>query len=201
MAGSNPKPIPALKPKQIARFWSYVDKTPGQGPKGDCHEWKGGRFPSGYGSFGINNRAFRSHRVAFFIVSGIDPGENLVRHRICDNRPCCRYEHLAAGTHLDNMADRDAKGRQAKGKTHFSHTRPECIARGDRSGSRTHPESRPRGEHHWKSVVTDAQQLAICAEYDPPRVGLSALGRKYGIGPSGIQKIIKKYLAGKPSGS
>jgi hypothetical protein len=35
----------------------------------------------------------------------------------CDNPPCRKLSHLFLGTPADNAADRDAKGRQARGET------------------------------------------------------------------------------------
>ena len=36
----------------------------------------------------------------------------------CDTPPCCNPKHLWIGTQQDNTADRTAKGRTPKGKTH-----------------------------------------------------------------------------------
>jgi hypothetical protein len=35
----------------------------------------------------------------------------------CDNRKCCNPSHLFLGTNLDNIADKLAKGRQARGES------------------------------------------------------------------------------------
>jgi DNA-binding CsgD family transcriptional regulator len=55
-----------------------------------------------------------AHRVAWFLEHGSIPAGQHVLHR-CDNRLCCNPAHLFLGTNLDNIADRHAKGRTARG--------------------------------------------------------------------------------------
>lgn len=40
----------------------------------------------------------------------------VVRHK-CDNPQCVNLEHLELGTQLDNITDRDSRGRTARGAT------------------------------------------------------------------------------------
>lgn len=91
------------------RFESKVDRSPGQGPNGDCHEWTASRFAKGYGSFGYERKTRYAHRVAWFLATGTWP-ESCVCHR-CDNPPCVRIDHLFLGTYRDNARDMVAKGR------------------------------------------------------------------------------------------
>lgn len=94
-------------------FWLQVDKR----GDGDCWVWTGKRWPhAGYGkSYG---RSQYAHRVAFALVNGPIPDGKHVMHT-CDNRLCCNPNHLKLGTHMDNMADRTAKGRTAR---HYGET-------------------------------------------------------------------------------
>ena len=112
----NCKPLPPLSEGDIARFWSKVDKTPGQGPKGDCWCWTACRLTSGYGQLRTSH-GMLAHRVAYFIQKGEDPYPMLVLHS-CDNRLCCNGEHLSKGTHQDNVDDCCSKRRQARSSTH-----------------------------------------------------------------------------------
>lgn len=95
------------------RFWSKVDC---RGPD-DCWPWKSAAVSSyGYGVLNIKNKVHSSHRLAWELTHG--PIENglHVLHR-CDNAPCCNPAHLFLGTHQDNMADMNAKGRNGTAGT------------------------------------------------------------------------------------
>lgn len=156
------------------RFWTYVDRSGGIDA---CWPWLKGRNAHGYGKFGIGGRTETAHRLAWEFSFGPIPkgsGHNgtCVCHR-CDNPSCANPRHLFLGTDLDNVRDRDAKRRTARGDrngsrlypdrltrgdTHWTHTNPEGLARGDRNGSRLHPERLLRGDAH--------------RERCPPRKGL-----------------------------
>jgi hypothetical protein len=106
--------------KDLNRYSSYVDTTPGLGPKGDCWEWRGYIKKGGYGQFS-NNGACTAHRAAYEMATGeLIPDGKCVLHK-CDNRKCVKaYLHLSLGTHQDNMDDKENKGRgnQASGENH-----------------------------------------------------------------------------------
>jgi hypothetical protein len=104
-------PIPPLSAGDLRRFWKYVDKTPGLGPRGQCWEWRGARTGRGYGTLGIGYRTYAAHRLALLIQRGIDPGDKLACHT-CDHPPCVRGDHLWPGTHEDNLTDARRKGRR-----------------------------------------------------------------------------------------
>lgn len=79
-----------------------------------CLLWTGTTNRDGYGTIYFEGRRYNTSRLAFAAWQH-DPGTASVLHR-CDNPPCFLSEHLFAGSQRDNMADRNAKGRQAKGE-------------------------------------------------------------------------------------
>jgi len=93
------------------RFWQKVDKS------GDCWLWTGYINPSGYGQFQeTSTLSERAHRTSWKLANGpIPPGMFVCHH--CDNPPCVNPAHLFIGTGNDNMADKVAKGRQARGES------------------------------------------------------------------------------------
>lgn len=152
------KPLPNVSQKDIDRFWSKVDR---QSPD-ECWPWTAGMRTRGYGQFKAARRNIIAPRLAFFLQRGIDPFPLDICHA-CDNPPCCNPSHLFAGTQDQNNKDMTAKGRSARGDksgsrthpesrprgdNHPSRLRPECLARGERNGKRTHPEKIQRGDDH-----------------------------------------------------
>jgi hypothetical protein len=113
-----------------------------------CLEWTAGRFEKGYGQFWFAGKTCQAHRVAM-MLGGAEVGDLCVLHR-CDNPPCVNREHLFLGTAADNVADKIAKGRASysSGDAHYSRTRPECIARGEKHQRRMR-EVAARGEKHY----------------------------------------------------
>jgi hypothetical protein len=93
-------------------FWNRV----WPGPLQKCWIWKGTIGGKGYGKFCKNKKNNFAHRVSYTIHFGKIPDNKCVLHT-CDNRACVNPLHLWLGTNADNMADRNAKGRQAKGET------------------------------------------------------------------------------------
>lgn len=98
------KSMPLLSAEDVQTFQRRV----GGGDR--CWHWQGPIYPNGYGRFNIRCDSFAAHRVAWFIKTGIDPGPLCVCHS-CDNRICCRPDHLFLGTYEDNNHDMISKGR------------------------------------------------------------------------------------------
>ena len=95
------------------RFWSYIDIK----EEDECWLWKGGITTNGYGQFRIGNKKVRPHRVVLEMnVGKLKDGEQALHH--CDIKLCCNPYHIYKGTCDDNMKDKVAKNRQARGETH-----------------------------------------------------------------------------------
>jgi len=56
------------------------------------------------------------HRLAYMVWNGVLTNKDHVLHS-CDNTCCINPRHLSRGTHQENMADRNTKGRQARGES------------------------------------------------------------------------------------
>lgn len=182
------------------RFWSYVDQ---RGPD-ECWIWTGGKA-CGYGMFSLGRKSVKAHRLAYELTHGAIPAGLCVCHT-CDNRPCCNPAHLWLGTNADNIADRDAKNRQARGDANGARLHPELLARGDANGSRLHlesrprgdahgsrlhPESRPRGEAHARAKLTEADVRAIrqrAADGERP----ARIARDYGVTKESTYAIVRR---------
>ncbi len=208
MANNDSKRIPPLAQADIDRFWSKVDKAPGFGPNGDCWKWNAAAREHGYGRFFVHRHGARisisSHRMSFFLSTGEDPMGFFVIHS-CDFPPCNNPDHLRKGTHADNMADRTTRNRQAKGDRQGSRLHPESVkrgdlswpslhpetmARGDRHGTKTHPESILRGEKNGSSKLTWADIRAI-RSYRAQGVTQIELANRYGVSKSTIKRILR----------
>lgn len=134
--------IPQLTKKQVENLWDGITKRPS-----GCWEWHRCCFTAGYGMIRLGNHGYAVHRVVYQLHYGNDPSEMQVLHR-CDNRKCCRPDHLFLGTNYDNVMDKMQKGRWngGKGAGHGHNTKPECY---------------PVGEDHRMSKATTDQVIEI----------------------------------------
>lgn len=169
-------------PEFQERFWAKVKKTD------YCWVWTACKNYAGYGKLACNGRHLLAHRASYEMhVSAIPDGLIVCHH--CDNPACVRPDHLFVGTHADNSDDKVRKGRQAKGERHGSRTHPECVPRGDQHPSRTHPECLRRGDLHPQAQLTETQVLEIRTQY-----GMGAtqdqLAMRFGISQSAVSLIV-----------
>jgi hypothetical protein len=138
-----------------ARFEAKVDRS------GACHLWTGTLYASGYGCFWFEGKNRKAHRVAFFLKHGRWPTPNCLHS--CDTPACCNDEHLFEGTHADNVADRDAKGRQ-----------------------RT-----PLGVGHGSAKLTEGK-VARIRMLNASGVSQRELGRRFGISSRHASRIVNR---------
>jgi len=92
--------------------------------KDECWEWQAAVDSCGYGRFGFRKELLSAHRFAWIIAFGEIPSGIHVLHS-CDNPPCCNPCHLFLGSHQDNMADRNNKGR-SNGGSKSGEDNPAC---------------------------------------------------------------------------
>ncbi len=142
----------------------------------ECSRYTGPIDPDGYGTFGLDGKKWRAHRLAYTLAYGpITPGKYICH--TCDNKWCVGFAHLWEGTHDDNMHDAVRKGRTAKG---------------DRNGLRLHPESVRRGEGHAQHRLTNADVLEIRARYTGERGQLTHLATEFGVAYQHIDRIVRR---------
>jgi hypothetical protein len=117
-----------------------------------------------------------AHRRSYELTYGPIPSGKMILHE-CDNPACCRPDHLFIGDQDENMADMVRKGRQAHGERHFTHTKPDRVARGERAA---------------KARLTEEQVCTIRERYSSGNASSVLLGREYDVWPSSIIRIIKR---------
>jgi hypothetical protein len=194
---------PTLTEQDIQRFWSYIDKSPGQGPKGDCWEWQRGKTGSGYGAYDVGGRAYVASRLVFYLTYGRWPDTFALHH--CDNPPCCREEHLFEGTNRDNALDAKHKDRLASGDRHWARSHPEKLrrgeqniarlyperlARGDRNGSRLYPERLAHGERNPAAKLTSETVLAIVKDFFVDGIPRKRIAQRRNTSYSNVKMIL-----------
>lgn len=166
-----------LTPAQVAGFWKKVDRSGGPAA---CWPWTARSVDrDGYGQSMFGQRGarlpYRAHRLAYVLTYGAPPPDRpQVLHR-CDTPRCCNPAHLYAGTNRDNIADRHARGRDA---------------RGARSGARLHPERVARGERVNTAKLSAADIPTIRAA--PSTLPNSVLARRYGVSTVMVGKIRRR---------
>lgn len=164
--GDPTSPTPSRRRRPVAdRFWEKVAR----GGPGQCWEWQGSRDELGYGFFRVshNENMRKAHRVAWELINGPIPQGQRVCHR-CDNPPCCNPADLFLGTHAENMADRNLKGRSTKGRV---------LHWGERSGR--------------SAKLTLVQVEEIAATYAAGGISQSELGQRYGVSQTHIGRIVR----------
>jgi hypothetical protein len=103
----------------------------------------------------------RTHRWSLILTGVVIPkGLNSLHH--CDNPPCVRPKHLYLGTHGQNVADKIAKDRHA------------------------------RGERVSGAKLTASDVLTIRERAAGGGVSLAALAREYGIWMGSIWNIVHR---------
>jgi len=122
------------------RIRSLADRFHGNYTAGDpsaCWLWTGSVHHSGRAIIADErNRQRIAARVAWELSNGQIPHRLLVCHT-CDNPRCVNPAHLFLGRDVDNVADRDRKGRQAVGTAKKNAKLTEVEVRAIRASGKT----------------------------------------------------------------
>lgn len=131
-----------------------------------CREYMRARR-GGYGRIWTGLRLEDAHVASYRVNKGPIPSGHHVLHH-CDNPACWEPSHLWTGTVAENMADRDAKGRNGGWKSR-GHNRP----------------STQRGAKHAKAKLTTWQVREFKRRLEKePGLKVAALAREYGVSSS-----------------
>lgn len=101
--------------------------------------------------------------------------EGLFAIHACDNPSCVNPAHLSAGTIIENNADKFKKMR---------------TARGDKNGSRLHPERLMRGERQHLAILTAQKVTEIRAMYRDG-ASISSIVRKMEVGRGAVRGVTR----------
>lgn len=142
------------------RFWKKVHISDSD----KCWEWKGGKFTNGYGQFYDGQNKIGAHRFAYIDRFGEIINNLLVCHK-CDNRSCVNPEHLFLGTHEENFADMDSKGRRRNADS--------------------------RGEKNGRDKLTQKDVVEIRQRHKTGET-IAAIARFFGRGETTIRHIIQE---------
>ena len=131
-------------------------------PNSGCWLWLRGSIKPGYGVLRLSrDETDLAHRASWRAYRGEIPPDTAVLHS-CDTPPCVNPRHLFLGTQLDNIRDREAKQRTA------------------------------RGEHvEGRRVLTEADVLAIRADA-AVGAAYPDLARRFGVVPDHIGRIVRR---------
>jgi len=158
-----------------------------------CWLWKASFQNHGlrYGRFWLNGKTITAHRAMWILTFGSIQDELEVCHS-CDNPSCVNPNHLWLGTRHQNIADRNAKGRTAKGNRNGAYTHPESRRTGNKNGLHRDPSRAARGERNGNSKLTADQVVTIRRLHRTGKYGYSTLGRLFNVDQGTVANVVKQ---------
>jgi len=183
----------------VERFWSKVDTS------GEHWTYRGWHDITGYPMFRLQGKDIRVSHFVWELRYDRRFPEGLFATHTCDMPQCVNPLHIRPGTQAENIADRDRKGRTARGdrsgarlhpesrprgRDHWMHQHPEWIRRGDDHYYRRHPEQIRRGEDAHNASLTNAQAVAIYLRYQVVK-SQRKVAREFGVTRDVVQTIVR----------
>lgn len=149
-----------MKAGKLGDFWSKVDI------KGDddCWNWTGMTYRNRdlRGLVRVKKKLTFAHREAWRLTHGEIPKGMCVCHK-CDVTTCCNPRHLFIGTQLENIADRQKKGR--------------CKSKG------------PDGQKNGMAKLRDDQANEILRLLETKAVKSKEIAKRFGVSESLISRM------------
>lgn len=108
-----------LPPAVLARFEAQIFRS-----EDGCWLWTGRKSTQGYGLLGAFGGYLRTHIVAYALWVDDIPEGHVIDHFECDNKACCRPDHLKAVTSWENTARGESVVAQQARKTMCSRGHP-----------------------------------------------------------------------------
>jgi hypothetical protein len=184
----NPQHLSVGVPKTLTRenllqkFFGKVDTSGGELA---CWMWKGAKCQNGYGTMMFEKKLRSAHHLVFFLRHGewpaYDPKHSVLAH-LCGKKLCVNPGHLQLVPANRNIRHNVVAQRQARGDTHSSVTKPECVRRGAKNGRAK------------LSEIDVAIIRKTANKYDLKRGIFAILGRKFRIGEDIVGRIVKRDL-------
>lgn len=178
-----------MRPTVEERFWAKVDTS--AGPDG-CWNWLGAGGAGLHGVIWRGGSNVGAHRLSWELRNGVKVPDGLFVCHSCDNPSCVNPDHLWVGTQAQNMRDCQMKGRRARGDRHGSRLHPDRVARGDRNGARLHPERMPRGERNGSAKLSVNDVLSILQMHSAGGVTQKEIAKLHGVSPSLVHCIVSR---------
>lgn len=186
MAVVKRRPIPPLAQKDVARFWSHVEKN----EPDVCWLWQAALSIGGYGRFAIHQITYPAHRTSYVLAHGADPGEDMSVLHSCNRPACVNPLHLRIGTLLENNQQREAEGRGSGGDRHWTRLHPEKLV-----CPPDHPFRKSelkQGELHPKAKLKTVDVLEIRRSFAAKEATTIELAQRFAISRSMIYQVLSR---------
>lgn len=158
---------PSERDLALFRAKLVVQSIPTRADLGPCWEWTASCTRDGYGQFKRAKR-MAAHQLGFEWLGGMPISDGLQVLHHCDNRKCCRPDHLYLGTQSQNVQDAFRRGRMPLDK---------IVHRGEANGI---------------AKLTEKKVLSIRSLYAAGEHTQAQLAEMFGCGHVSVYNVIAR---------